>query len=209
MPDDAYKATLVKNAMQAIEDNNEQMDGVLPKEVYGQLVPEEEPELLSKIIRVFKDIPEDISIDLFGEIYKYFLGNFALQEGKDGGTFYTPVTVVRYMVEFLQPTLGDKMFLNPAYRSGGMFVQAVKYMLAHNASQTNMMKFRRYGVEKEPDTVKLAKMNLLLNNVRGSVVEANSFYAAPYNLHPNYTRTEKPRVLWRIPLRTQETASTR
>lgn len=59
--------------MQAIEDNNEQMDGVLPKEVYGQLVPEEEPELLSKIIRVFKDIPEDISIDLFGEIYKYFL----------------------------------------------------------------------------------------------------------------------------------------
>lgn len=76
MPDDAYKATLVKNAMQAIEDNNEQMDGVLPKEVYGQLVPEEEPELLSKIIRVFKDIPEDISIDLFGEIYKYFLGNF-------------------------------------------------------------------------------------------------------------------------------------
>lgn len=72
MPDDAYKATLVKNARQAIEDNNEQMDGVLPKEVYGQLVPEEEPELLSKIIRVFKDIPEDISIDLFGEIYKYF-----------------------------------------------------------------------------------------------------------------------------------------
>lgn len=59
--------------MQAIEDNNEQMDGVLPKEVYGQLVPEEEPELLSKIIRVFKDIPEDISIDLFGEIYFKFI----------------------------------------------------------------------------------------------------------------------------------------
>ena len=181
MPDDAYKATLVKNAMQAIEDNNEQMDGVLPKEVYGQLVPEEEPELLSKIIRVFKDIPEDISIDLLGEIYKYFLGNFALQEGKDGGTFYTPATVVRYMVEFLQPTLGDKMFLDPSCGSGGMFVQAAKYMHAHNASQTDMMKFRCYGVEKEPDTVKLVKMNLLLNNVRGSVVEANSFYAAPYN----------------------------
>jgi type I restriction enzyme M protein len=63
-PDDANKATLVKNAMTAIEDNNEMMDGVLPKEVYGQLVPEEEPELLSKIVRVFKDIPEDIGIDL-------------------------------------------------------------------------------------------------------------------------------------------------
>ncbi|MDE7182577.1 MAG: type I restriction-modification system subunit M [Clostridia bacterium] len=180
-PDDASKATLVKNAMQAIEDNNEKMDGVLPKEVYGQLVPEEEPELLSKIIRVFKDIPENIGIDLFGEIYEYFLGNFALQEGKDGGTFYTPATVVRYMVEVLQPTSGDKMFLDPACGSGGMFVQAARYMHSHNASQTDMMKFRCYGVEKEPDTVKLAKMNLLLNNVRGSIIEANSFYSDPHN----------------------------
>lgn len=180
-PDDANKATLVKNAMQAIEDNNEQMEGVLPKEVYGQLVPEEEPELLSKIIRIFKDIPENIGVDLFGEIYEYFLGNFALQEGKDGGTFYTPATVVRYMVEVLQPTSGDKIFLDPACGSGGMFVQAARYMHVHNASQTDMMKFRCYGVEKEPDTVKLAKMNLLLNNVRGSITEANSFYADPYN----------------------------
>lgn len=70
--------------MEEIEKENPSMSGVLPKEVYGQLVPEEEPELLSKIIRVFKDIPEDIGIDLFGEIYEYFLGNFALQEGKDG-----------------------------------------------------------------------------------------------------------------------------
>lgn len=110
-PDDANKANLVKKAMQAIEDNNEKMDGVLPKEVYGQLVPEEEAELLSKIVRVFKDIPENISVDLFGEIYEFFLSNFALQEGKDGGTFYTPATVVRYMVEVLQPESGDKMFL--------------------------------------------------------------------------------------------------
>lgn len=180
-PDNAEKATLVKEAMQAIEDNNDQMDGVLPKEVYGQLVPEEEPELLARIIRVFKDIPEDIGIDLFGEIYEYFLGNFALQEGKDGGTFYTPATVIRYMVEVLQPTSGDKMFLDPACGSGGMFVQAARYMHRHNANETDFMKFRCYGVEKEPDTVKLAKMNLLLNNVRGSIVEANSFYSDPYN----------------------------
>ena len=86
----------------------------MPKEVYGQLVPEEEPDLLSKIVRVFKDIPENISIDLFGEIYEFFLGSFALQEGKDGGTFYTPATVVRYMVEVLRPESGDKMFLDEA-----------------------------------------------------------------------------------------------
>ena len=180
-PDDANKATLVKKAMQAIEDNNDKMDGVLPKEVYGQLVPEEEPELLSKIVRVFKDIPENISVDIFGEIYEFFLGSFALQEGKDGGTFYTPATVVRYMVEVLQPTSGDKMFLDPACGSGGMFVQAARYMHNHNVSAADMMKFRCYGVEKEPDTVKLAKMNLLLNNVRGEITEANSFYSDPYD----------------------------
>lgn len=180
-PDDANKAVLVKNAMLAIEKENEKMDGVLPKEVYGQLVPEEEPELLSKIIRVFKDIPESISVDIFGEIYEYFLGNFALQEGKDGGTFYTPATVVRYMVEVLKPEIGNKLFLDPACGSGGMFVQAARYMHHHNATADDMMKFMCYGVEKEPDTVKLAKMNLLLNNVRGDIKEANSFYADPHN----------------------------
>ncbi len=180
-PDDANKATLVKKAMEAIEDENPKMMGVLPKEVYAQLVPDEEPELLSRIVRVFKDIPENCTVDIFGEIYEYFLGNFALSEGKDGGTFYTPATVVQYMVEVLNPEPGDKKFLDPACGSGGMFVQAARYMHKHNANKTEQMKFRCYGVEKEPDTVKLAKMNLLLNNVRGEITEANSFYSDPYN----------------------------
>ena len=179
--DDAHKATLVKNAMEAIERENPKMAGVLPKAVYGQLVPEEEPELLSKIVRVFKDIPETISIDLFGEIYEYFLGNFALAEGQDGGAFYTPASVVQYMVEVLQPVPGEKKFLDPACGSGGMFVQAARYMHRHNAGSRKAMDFRCYGVEKEPDTVKLAKMNLLLNNVRGEITEANSFYSDPYD----------------------------
>lgn len=180
-PDDANKATLVKNAMEAIEKENPKMEGVLPKEVYAQLVPEEEPELLSRIVRVFKDIPENCTIDIFGEIYEYFLGNFALAEGKDGGAFYTPATVVRYMVEVINPEPGDKKFLDPACGSGGMFVQAARYMHKHNADNDAQMQFRCYGVEKEPDTVKLAKMNLLLNNVRGEITEANSFYSDPYN----------------------------
>lgn len=185
-PDDANKATLVKKAMEAIEDENPSMLGVLPKEVYAQLVPEEEPELLSNIVRIFKDIPENCTVDIFGEIYEYFLGNFALAEGKDGGTFYTPATVVRYMVEVLNPEPGDKKFLDPACGSGGMFVQAARYMHRHNASETDQMKFRCYGVEKEPDTVKLAKMNLLLNNVRGEITEANTFYSDPYNAVGNF-----------------------
>ncbi len=180
-PDDANKAVLVKEAMQSIEDENPKMAGVLPKEVYAQLVPEEEPELLSNIVRIFKDIPESCTIDIFGEIYEYFLGNFALSEGKDGGAFYTPATVVRYMVNVLNPECGDKKFLDPACGSGGMFVQAARYMHDHNASAEEQMKFRCYGVEKDPKTVKLAKMNLLLNNVRGEITEANSFYSDPYD----------------------------
>ena len=179
--DDANKAVLVKKAMEAIEDENPKMAGVLPKEVYGQLVPEDYPELLSNIIRIFKDIPENSTVDIFGEIYEYFLGKFALAEGKDGGTFYTPATVVQYMVSVLNPQPGEKKFLDPACGSGGMFVQAARYMHNNNSTKEEQMKFRCYGVEKDPDTVKLAKMNLLLNNVRGEITNANSFYSDPYN----------------------------
>ena len=180
-PDDAHKAVLVKEAMEAIEKGNPKLENVLPKEVYGQLVPEEDPELLSRIVRVFKDIPENINIDLFGQIYEYFLGNFALAEGQGGGAFYTPPTVVQYMVEVIHPVVGDKKFLDPACGSGGIFVQAARYMHRHNATNQDLMRFRCYGVEKDPDTGKLGKMNLLLNNVRGEITEANSYYSDPYN----------------------------
>ena len=180
LPETAEKATAVKKAMEDIEKENPRLKGVLPKEVYGQLVPEEEPELLSRVVRIFKNIPENIEIDLFGEIYEFFLGEFAISEGRDGGTFYTPATVVRYMVEVIKPEAGEKMFLDPACGSGGMFVQAARYMHRHNVDANNMQ-FRCYGVEKEPDTVKLAKMNLMLNNVRGEITEANSFYSDPYD----------------------------
>lgn len=180
-PDDAHKAVLVKEAMEAIEKGNPKLENVLPKEVYGQLVPEEDPELLSRIVCVFKDIPENINIDLFGQIYEYFLGNFALAEGQGGGAFYTPPTVVQYMVEVIHPVVGDKKFLDPACGSGGMFVQAARYMHRHNATNQDLMRFRCYGVEKDPDTGKLGKMNLLLNNVRGEITEANSYYSDPYD----------------------------
>lgn len=180
-PDEAHKAVLVKEAMEAIERENPKLENVLPKEVYGQLVPEEDPELLSRIVRVFKDIPENINIDLFGQIYEYFLGNFALAEGQGGGAFYTPPSVVQYMVEVIHPVIGDRKFLDPACGSGGMFVQAARYMHRHNATNQDLMLFRCYGVEKDPDTGKLGKMNLLLNNVRGEIIEANSYYSDPYD----------------------------
>ena len=184
-PDDASKAAIVKKAMELIEQYNTDLTGVLPKDVYFQLVPEEEPDLLSKIVKIFMDIPDDIEIDLFGEIYEYFLGAFALAEGQGGGMFYTPATVVRYMVEVMKPEGKDKKFLDPACGSGGMFVQAARYMHKHNANGADLG-FRVYGVEKEPDTVKLAKMNILLNNIRGQITEANSFYSDPYEAYGNF-----------------------
>ena len=85
------------------------------------------------------------------------------------------------MVEVLKPEVGNKLFLDPACGSGGMFVQAARYMHKHNATNEDMMKFMCYGVEKDPDTVKLAEMNLLLHNVRGDVREANSYYSDPHD----------------------------
>ena len=182
LPESEDLAKKVKEAMEAVEKYTAELDDTLPKDIYYSVNSEDDPLVLAKLLKNFKDIPADVELDIFGEIYEYFLGNFALAEGKDGGTFYTPATVVRYMVEVLQPEAGaEKKFLDPACGSGGMFVQAARYMHKHNASASAMMNFRCYGVEKEPDTVKLAKMNLLLNNVRGEITEANSFYADPYN----------------------------
>ena len=175
------KCVLVKNAMEAIERENPGMDGVLPKEVYAQLQPDEEPELLSNIMRIFMDIPENISVDLFGELYEFFIQNFALLEGKGGGTFYTPDTVVQYMVEVLQPENGQNRILDPACGSGGIFVEAAKYIQRHTNDENAVMQYRCYGVEQNSDIVKLAKMNLLLHNVRGEVAEAHPYYSDPYN----------------------------
>ena len=183
--DDAYKAKLVKNAMELIEEHNPKLLGVLPKDVFFQLVPEEEPDLLSKIMKIFMNIPDNIEIDIFGEIYEYFLGEFALAEGQGGGMFYTPASVVQYMVEVIKPEGKNKKILDPACGSGGMFVQAARYMHKHNADGADLG-FRVYGVEKEQDTAKLAKMNILLNNIRGEITEANSFYSDPYEAYGNF-----------------------
>ena len=82
---------------------------------------EDDPLVLAKLLKNFKDILADVELDIFGEIYEYFLGEFALAEGQGGGEFFTPASVVRYMVEVLAPTEGK--ILNPACGSGGMFVQ--------------------------------------------------------------------------------------
>ncbi len=168
----------VKKAMTEIEKYTKELDDTLPKDEYYAVDGREGKNVVKKLLKTFKDIPDNVSIDIFGEIYEFFLGKFALAEGQGGGEFFTPSTVVRYMVEVLAPTDGE--IFDPACGSGGMFVQTAHYIARHKA-QGKDINLRAYGVEKTAQTVKLAKMNLALNNIRGTITEANSYYSDPYN----------------------------
>ena len=177
-PESVDLAKLTKEAMELIEKYTAELADTLPKDIYYSVNSEDDPLVLAKLFRVFKDIPTDVSLDIFGEIYEYFLAKFALAEGQGGGEFFTPSTVVRYMVETLNPTEG--MIFDPACGSGGMFVQTAHYIARH-ATKDKEINLRAYGVEKTGATVKLAKMNLVLNNMRGTITHANSYYRDPYD----------------------------
>lgn len=178
-------ANKIKDAMEGIEEYSPEFVGVLPKDNYHNLNAEDNNKILNRLLRNFNDIPTDSQNDIFGEVYEYFLGNFALAEGQGGGEFYTPRSVVRYMVEVLQPMEGK--VLDPACGSGGMFVQTAHYAQEHKVKNGGTpLNLRAYGVERTGETVKLAKMNLFLNNIRGEVTEANSYYADPYDSFGNF-----------------------
>jgi len=191
LPESENLAEKTKAAMEEIEKYTAELADTLPKDVYYSVNSEDDPLVLAKLFKVFKDIPTDVSLDIFGEIYEYFLGEFALAEGQGGGEFFTPSTVVRYMVEVLAPTEGE--IFDPACGSGGMFVQAAHYIAQH-AAKGNEINIRAYGMEKTGATVKLAKMNLVLNNIRGSITEANSYYRDPYDCFGrfNYVMANPP-----------------
>lgn len=183
LPESENLAQKVKEAMQDIEKYTSELYDTLPKDIYYSVNSQDDPLVLAKLLKAFKDIPADVELDIFGEIYEYFLGKFALAEGQGGGEFFTPSTVVSYMVEVLAPTEGK--ILDPACGSGGMFVQTAHYIERHKA-KGNQINLRAYGVEKTGATVKLARMNLVLNNVRGTITEANSYYRDPYNSFGNF-----------------------
>lgn len=178
LPESENLSQKVKEAMEHIEKHTKELEDTLPKDIYYSVNSEDDPLVLAKLLKIFKDIPGEVELDIFGEIYEYFLGKFALAEGQGGGEFFTPSTVVRYMVEVLAPTEGK--ILDPACGSGGMFVQTAHYIERHK-EKGKQMNLRAFGVEKTAATVKLAKMNLVLNNVRGTIIHANSYARDPYN----------------------------
>ncbi len=170
--------TLIDNAMAALERENKAFKGVLPKD-YAR--PALDKRRLGEVIDLIATIGlgdrESRQRDVLGRVYEYFLGKFAEKEGKGGGEFYTPACVVRLLVEMLEPYKGR--VYDPCCGSGGMFVQALKFVEAHASGNGNGTKARRdiaiYGQESNYTTWRLCKMNLAIRGIDGDIQWGDSF----------------------------------
>ena len=160
----------VDEAMDAIERENNSLKGVLPK-VYARqnLDPTSLGELIDLIGNIALGDAKSRSADILGHVFEYFLGKFALAEGKKGGQFYTPESIVELLVEMLQPYKG-RVF-DPCCGSGGMFVQSEKFVLEHQGKVNDLS---IYGQESNQTTWRLAKMNLAIRGIDSSQVKWNN-----------------------------------
>lgn len=152
---------VIDNAMEAIEkENKKELDGILPKNFAR---PELDKRRLGEVVDLFNNIKMDEGTDekdLLGRTYEYCLRNFAAQEGKNAGQFYTPSCIVRTIVEILQPFNGR--VYDPCCGAGGMFVQSAEFIKKH---QGNINNISIYGQESNPTTWKMAKMNLAIRGI--------------------------------------------
>jgi type I restriction enzyme M protein len=173
---DQSLAKALRKAMEGIEEHqDEKFKNVLPKEAYFE-IEKKKDDILPQLLKSFSDIPKNASGDIFGKIYEYFLGEFAMSEGQKGGEFFTPTSVVRFIVEVIEPYAGK--IYDPACGSGGMFVQSAKFIREANHDLSDIYV---YGQEYMGETARLAKMNLMVNNIRGEITEVNSYEGDPYN----------------------------
>lgn len=161
---------IVDKAMEAIEDDNPSLKGVLPK-VYARqnLDPTSLGELIDLIANISMGEAKDRSADVLGHVFEYFLGEFALAEGKQGGQFYTPKSIVNLLVQMLEPYKGR--IFDPCCGSGGMFVQSEEFVKAH---QGRIDDLSIYGQESNQTTWRLAKMNLAIRGIGADNVKWNS-----------------------------------
>lgn len=170
---------LVDDAMDVIEKENSSLKGVLPK-VYARqnLDPTSLGELINLIGNIALGDAKSRSADILGHVFEYFLGEFALAEGKKGGQFYTPRSVVELLVEMLEPYKG-RVF-DPCCGSGGMFVQSEKFVTEH---QGKINDISIYGQESNQTTWRLAKMNLAIRGIDSSQVKWNNEGSFLNNAH--------------------------
>lgn len=166
LPEAADIGKAINDGMKAIEAENEDLKDVLPK-TYNAL----EKTLLVSLLKNFAAIPMTIEGDAFGKIYEYFLGKFAMAEGQKGGEFFTPTSIVKLIVEIIEPFHG-KIF-DPACGSGGMFVQSAAFVEHHKKSVNEIS---IYGQEKVAETIRLCKMNLAVHGLSGDIRQANTYY---------------------------------
>jgi type I restriction enzyme M protein len=163
---------LVDDAMSAIERDNPSLNGVLPKDFAR---PGLDKQRLGQLINLVSDIglgsPADRAKDTLGQVYEYFLAQFASAEGKKGGQFYTPSRVVRVLVEMLAPYKGR--VYDPCCGSGGMFVSSEKFIEAHSGKLGDIS---IYGQESNYTTWRLAKMNLAIRGIDGQIAHGDTFH---------------------------------
>src|SRR5690606_17070676 len=170
----------IDHAMDVIERENPRLKGALPK-VYGR--PGLDQTILGKLIDLLSNVGlyegKGRSRDVLGRIYEYFLSRFASSEGKGGGEFYTPASVVRLLVEMIEPYRGR--VYDPCCGSGGMFVQSVKFAEAHGGRRDQVSVF---GQESNYTTWRLARMNLAIRGIEAHLgpKHADSFRE---DLHPD------------------------
>ena len=168
---------VVNNAMELVEQQSEQLSGVLPKD-YTMF----SDELLAELLRIFNNSAlDDVGGDIVGRIYEYFLNKFAKNIAQDDGVFFTPKSLVKMIVNVLEPTQG--VLLDPACGSGGMFVQTGDFVEHAGMQANNTMTF--YGQEKVEYNAQLCLMNLAVHGLTGVVKsgdEANTFYHDAHNL---------------------------
>ncbi len=177
LPEAANIGRAINEAITAIEKENEDLRGILPK-TYNRF----KNDFLAELLKLMSSIPTDIDGDAFGKIYEYFLGKFAMSEGQQGGEFFTPTSVVKLIVAVIQPFHG-KIF-DPACGSGGMFVQSAKFVEKHKKRAIDEISI--YGQEKTRETVNLCKMNLAVHGLSGDVLQGNSYYEDLHDMVDNF-----------------------
>ena len=175
LPDGKDRVAAVIAAMESIEADYASLRGVLPKSEYQAL----DNEVLGDLLRKLNpDELKQVSGDVFGRIYEYFLTKFADQKAHDDGEFFTPVSLVSLIAHVLDPDRGT--VLDPACGSGGMFVQSARTVEEHGGSPTERLTFR--GVEKNDTTIRLARMNLAVHGLEGDIRQAITYYGDPHEL---------------------------
>jgi len=174
LPESADIGEAIDNAMKQIEEEYDNLKGVLPKNfsVFSK-------DLLRELLRIFnKEVLQQAEGDLFGKIYEFFLNKFAMTGAQEGGEFFTPMSLVQTIVNIIEPDHG--IIFDPACGSAGMFVQTGYFIENEGLNPAEKVTF--YGQEKAELNTKLAKMNLAVHGLEGIIQEGNTFYEDKHNM---------------------------